>query len=112
MPRSDCYFAYHHAEGGFMKKRTIAVLLSICFAFAITGIAADRQNRFSHLMWIIKGDQQEQSIDKEQAARIYVDACQWIEDRFGADGRTIRPHLTVHVGESCPDPGLTGACLS
>lgn len=92
-----------------MKKRAIVVLLSLWCAFVIAAVAADQQDQFSHLMWFVSGNQQ---VDKQQAARIYVDACQWIEDRFDVDGRRIRPHIAVHVGVECPDPEITGACTS
>src|SRR5262245_22952545 len=94
---SKSCFALRGALGGFMTKRRLAVLLSIWCACVIAAAAADQKSPFSHLAWIVSGDQE---VDKEQAARIYMDACHWIEDRFAADGKMIRPHLTVHVGEA------------
>jgi len=92
-----------------MKKRAVIGLLGICFSFTIAGLAADSSQERSHLNWIVT---EEQEVDKPQALRLYLEACRWIENRFALGGRTIRPTLTVHVGETCPDAEIAGACVS
>ena len=46
------------------------------------------------------------------ANRLYEEAFSWVESRFSPDAKLVRPTLTIHVGESCPDSEVNGECLS
>lgn len=60
------------------------------------------------IRWVV---QDGYKANKLQAGRLYLEACRWVEDHYGSKGQTIRPALTIRVGESCPDPAIKGACL-
>jgi len=66
----------------------------------------------SYIRWIIQAGFEATQIDKSQIERLYDEACQFLEDRFGGEGRVIRPHLIIHVGEKCPDAEIEESCLS
>jgi hypothetical protein len=73
------------------------------------GFAEDSGN----IRWVVKSHE-EQKVDRFMATRLYDEACRWVEDNFSPDGRTLRPRLTIHVGEGCPDSkiGKARPCLS
>jgi hypothetical protein len=85
-------------------KRVVG-LMSVSLVLSVAGFTGEK----AHLRWMIQSGQE---VDKSQAERLYRDACRWIETRFGAERGAIRPTITVHVGESCPNPAISGACLS
>ena len=91
------------------KKRVagknVLGILSAVFVLTVAGYTADQTG----LHWIVKSGQ---DVNKPQAERLYVEACRWIENRFGSEGKAIRPTLAVHVGKPCPNPEISGACLN
>lgn len=78
---------------------TVAVLLLVAAAYA---------NAPARLLWVVKAGE---DVDKTHAERVYFEACQWIEKQLEA-ARTVRPKLTVHVGEACPQSQIEGACMN
>jgi hypothetical protein len=86
---------------------TTKVLIAISAIWLLSAVAVRAQT--AHLQWIIKGDQ---SVSTSKAERVYLEACRWVEDQFGYGDRRIRPSITVHVGEPCPNPALSGPCTS
>src|SRR5258706_8425187 len=61
----------------------------------------------------LKGDiKADQTVNKRQSNRLYLEAARWLEMKFHPQGKPLRPCLTVHVGASCPlsEPGRT--CVS
>jgi hypothetical protein len=90
-----------------MRKRNTTAMLAFGFLLSVAAPAGDRV----HIRWVITPDQNEK-VERSRAERLYDEACRWIEDRFDANGEAIRPRLSVHVGEACPDRQLRGACLS
>jgi len=59
------------------------------------------------IRWIVK---EGHDVNKLQAERLYLEATRWIENRFGSPKQVLRPALTIHVGEPCPDPAISKAC--
>lgn len=80
------------------------------FLLLVAGLslfAAEMKAEDLPIRWIVK---QGHEANKLQVERLYLEATGWIEDRFGSPKQILRPGLTIHVGESCPDPGIAGAC--
>ena len=84
--------------------RTLTVLIALMILSRVNLSA-----QTTHLRWIVKSGQE---VNTSRAERVYLEACRWVEDHFGAAGQQIRPNLTVHVGEACPDPEMAGPCTS
>ena len=84
--------------------KLFALLASGLFLFAGAVQAEEPPIR-----WIVKDGHE---ANRERASRLYFEATRWVEDRFGSADRKLRPHLTIHVGEECPDPEISGACQS
>jgi hypothetical protein len=82
--------------------------LTLFSAFIILS-GANLRAQTPHLRWIVKSDR---PISTDRAERVYLEACRWVEDHFGYVGQQVRPNLTVHVGEPCPNPELSGPCTS
>lgn len=74
-------------------------------ALAIPAYAADS----GPIRWDIADGM---TADKAQAVRIYEGACSWIEDHYRASRSPVKPPLTIHVGEACPDNAMKGPCFS
>jgi hypothetical protein len=94
-------------EGRRMPKGKLLSVLAVGVFFSVAALAGDRV----HIRWVVTADQNER-VDRPMAERLYDEACRWVEDRFGHVGRMIRPRLTIHVGEVCPDSEIRSACLS
>jgi len=90
-----------------MSKRTQLIALVAGLFFAVGASAADRVN----INWVVKPDQEER-IDRAMVERLYNEACRWVEEHFDSNGKLVRPSLTVHVGEPCPNEELPQACLN
>lgn len=88
-----------------MRKQKVFALLASGLFLCVTTLQAEQPP----IQWIVK-DGHEASTNKLQAERLYLAACQWVEDRFGSPNQAIRPSLTIHVGEPCPDPSIAGSC--
>jgi hypothetical protein len=84
--------------------RTLAMLVILCFLLRVTAQAADIDLDSPCLKWDIRADQ---TVNKRQSRRLYLEAAHWLEMRFHPEGKPLRPCLTVHVGETCPlsEPG-------
>jgi hypothetical protein len=61
------------------------------------------------IQWIIKEGHE---VNRLKAERLYLEACRWVEIRHGLPEQKLRPPLVIHVGETCPDSKIDGACLS
>ena len=92
-----------------MTFRTLAILIALCFLFGISAQAYDYDSEAACLKWDVKA---EQTVNKQQSRRLYLEAARWLELKFHPEGKSIRPCLTVHVGQTCPlsEPGRT--CVS
>ena len=88
-----------------MTKRIWLIVIGLFFA---VGASAEERGNIN---WIVKPEQEER-IDRPMVERLYSEACRWVEEHFDSGGRAIRPNLTVHVGESCPNEEIPQACLS
>lgn len=86
-----------------MRKDKLFALLGIGLCLWVAEMKAEQLP----ILWIVKDGHE---VNKPQAERLYLEACRWIENRFGSSQQVIRPALTIHVGEACPDPGISGAC--
>jgi len=86
-----------------MRKQKLFVLL----AAGLSLLAAEMKAEEPPIRWIVKDGHK---VNKLQAERLYFEAIRWVEDRYGSPKQMIRPILAIHVGESCPDPKITGSC--
>lgn len=86
-----------------MSKRNSFVLLAAGLFLCAAAMKAEQPN----ILWDVKDGHE---VNKPQTERLYLEACRWVEDRFGYPKQTLRPVLTIHVGESCPDPRIADAC--
>ena len=80
------------------------------FLLLATGLclfAAEMQAEQPPIRWIVKEGHE---VNKLQTERLYLEATQWIENRFGSPNQVLRPALTIRVGEPCPDPAISAAC--
>src|SRR3990172_705282 len=94
-----------------MTRRRMNGLMS---AGAIVGImltAFSAQAQQIRMVWAIEASKAE-DVDKVRAEQVYLMSCQILEDRLEWDGQPIRPRIRVHVGEACPVPGFSGACMN
>jgi hypothetical protein len=89
-----------------MRQRRILYLLVIGLFLSVAGVKAEQP---SNLRWVVKAAH---AVDKSQAETIYIEACNFIEDRFGLDGKIVCPVITVHVGEACPVGEISGSCMN
>jgi hypothetical protein len=85
-----------------MKKLTLFALLFIPSFLPIATQAEEPPIR-----WVVKDGQ---NVNRPQGERLYLEAVRWIEDRYESPV-PLRPHLTIRVGERCPDTKITGACM-
>jgi len=89
------------------KMKSAIAFIVVGMMCSVAGSAEDA----ARLRWVVDAAE-ETEVDRSLGERLYDEACRWVEDRFSPDGRSIHPRLTVHVGQACPDPSITGACLS
>jgi hypothetical protein len=85
-----------------MKKFGLCALLTGSL-FLAPALRAEKAS----IYWVVSNGQK---VNRVQAERLYEEARRWVEERFGPTAEPIRPSLTVHVGEPCPNPEISGAC--
>ena len=61
------------------------------------------------LRWVVDS---QQVVDKGSAELEYSQVCRWLHDRLDEEDAAICPAITVHVGATCPIPGVTGSCMN
>ena len=84
------------------KWKLFALLATVVFLFSSAVRAQE-----APIHWVVQDGHE---ANKARAERLYFAAVQWVEDQFGSPEQTLRPELTIRVGESCPDPEIAGAC--
>jgi hypothetical protein len=89
-----------------MRKEKQAALLFIGLFLSLVAAQAEQPSK---LRWVVTAGH---TVDKAQAETIYLEACNFVRDRYDRNGRAVCPVITVHVGKACPAGEIAGSCMN
>ena len=93
---------------GNRASRTKQIKPSRAAAFILLLVAVAGASAPEKLQWVVKDGR---DVDRRHGETIYLSACRWVEQQVEAD-EPVRPRLTIHVGETCPQSRIAGACMN